>query len=57
MDDETETLKALVQVLRTQLHQALDAACVGNARVAVLESRLAKLEQQPGVTPPRPTSS
>jgi hypothetical protein len=42
MNPEIDELKALVTILRQQLHQALDAACTGHAKVLVLEARLAQ---------------
>lgn len=53
MDDKDQKiaeLEALVTVLRTQLHNALDAACAGHAKAIVLEARLAAA--RPG--PPAP---
>ena len=49
MDDKDQKiveLEALVDVLRNQLHNALDAACAGHAKVNILEARLAALANQ-----------
>ena len=42
MDDKIAELEALVTILKQQLHNALDAACTGHAKVLVLEARLAQ---------------
>ena len=43
-EQKIEELEALVTILRQQLHQAMDAACNGHAKVIVLEGRLAQLK-------------
>lgn len=48
-EDQLEEMQALINILRQQLHAALDAACMQGAKVQVLESRLA------AVTPSEPT--
>jgi hypothetical protein len=43
---QIEEMQALIDVLRGQLQSAINAVCTMQAKVVVLEARLAKLQPQ-----------
>jgi hypothetical protein len=47
MDNQHEEMQALINILRQQLHSALDAACSQSAKVLVLEAQIARLKEKP----------